>query len=122
MNLVLWGECKFFWPKCYDVKSNDICSFLNVTSEVPLHPRKCYEYMISSSRYYWQEQVLRLQELSDVGRIGKIHWDLTLCVAFIWLATFIFLAKGIKSSRKNILVYRIRSYLYLSHDHGLQRS
>ncbi|KAL7643965.1 UNVERIFIED_CONTAM: hypothetical protein RMT77_005977 [Armadillidium vulgare] len=97
---VLWGECKFFWPKCYDVKSNDICSFLNVTSEVPLHPRKCYEYMISSSRYYWQEQVLRLQELSDVGRIGKIHWDLTLCVAFIWLATFIFLAKGIKSSGK----------------------
>ena len=48
---------------------------------------------------------------SEVGQIGEIKWDLSLCLLLSWIIVFLCLAKGIKSSGK--VVYFTATFPYL---------
>jgi solute carrier family 6 amino acid transporter-like protein 5/7/9/14 len=49
--------------------------------------------------------------LSQLGNIGMIKWDITLCLLLAWFVVFACLAKGIKSSGK--VVYFTATFPYL---------
>ena len=55
--------------------------------------------------------VNRTYAFDQVGQIGDIKWDLSLCVLLSWIIVFACLAKGIKSSGK--VVYFTATFPYV---------
>ena len=56
-------------------------------------------------------EVTNMYALTELGNIGEIKWDITLCLLLSWLIVMACLAKGIKSSGK--VVYFTATFPYL---------
>ncbi|XP_040886067.1 sodium- and chloride-dependent betaine transporter-like [Toxotes jaculatrix] len=57
---------------------------------------------------YWTNRVLRI---SDSMSLGKVHWDLALCLLLAWVICYFCIWKGIKSTGK--VVYFTATFPYL---------
>jgi len=56
-------------------------------------------------------EVVNAYALSELGNIGEIKWDITLCLLLSWIVVFACLVKGIKSSGK--VVYFTATFPYV---------
>ncbi|XP_048258777.1 sodium- and chloride-dependent glycine transporter 2-like [Haliotis rufescens] len=66
---------------------------------------------VTPSEEYWRHHVLQMS--SGIGEMGSIRWQLLLCLLGAWLAVFLSLIKGIKSSGKVVYVAATVPYLIL---------
>ncbi|KAK2859000.1 hypothetical protein Q5P01_003620 [Channa striata] len=62
----------------------------------------------SPEEEFWTNRVLRI---SDDLSLGKVHWDLALCLLFAWVICYFCIWKGIKSTGK--VVYFTATFPYL---------
>ncbi|KAK3105170.1 hypothetical protein FSP39_018821 [Pinctada imbricata] len=117
-----WGNCNNDWntPACYTRGSsvNDNTSlFSNSTTNVTYAALNSSTTVTSlykpkpSTEEFWEYKVL---ELSDgIDDVGVVRWELLLCLFFAWLAVFLCLIKGIKTSGKVMYVAATIPYLFL---------
>ncbi|XP_051878247.1 sodium- and chloride-dependent neutral and basic amino acid transporter B(0+)-like [Pristis pectinata] len=91
-----WADCFSWWGR------NESCAKGNVLTS-------CAQIITkSASEVYWDEKVLRRS--SSIDHIGKLNWDLALCLLLAWLMVFVAVSKGIKSSGK--VVYFTMTFPY----------
>ncbi|XP_056133831.1 sodium- and chloride-dependent GABA transporter 2-like [Lampris incognitus] len=99
--------------------SNSNWSFLNNGTTFP-ELSDDYSYMIdnesavffrfkSPEEEFWLNRVLRISE--DMHLLGKVHWDLALCLLLAWIICYFCIWKGIKSTGK--VVYFTATFPYL---------
>ncbi|KAI4803367.1 hypothetical protein KUCAC02_006918 [Chaenocephalus aceratus] len=62
----------------------------------------------SSEEEFWMHRVLRLP---DDGSLGKLNWDLALCLLLAWVMVYFCIFKGIKTTGK--VVYFTATFPYL---------
>ncbi|XP_032361228.1 sodium- and chloride-dependent betaine transporter [Etheostoma spectabile] len=92
------------WSFLYNITSpTDYFENLNDTSEMdPFPPGR------SPEEEFWINRVLRM---SDDMSLGKINWDLAVCLLLAWIMCYFCIFKGIKSSGK--VVYFTATFPYL---------
>ncbi|XP_040002387.1 sodium- and chloride-dependent GABA transporter 2-like [Xiphias gladius] len=90
-------------------------SFLNNITSVDYSENLGYynetdQFMIAKSpeQEFWFNRVLRM---SDDMSLGKVHWDLALCLLLAWVICYFCVWKGIKSTGK--VVYFTATFPYL---------
>ncbi|XP_033126430.1 sodium- and chloride-dependent glycine transporter 1-like isoform X2 [Anneissia japonica] len=90
-----WKSCDHEWntDKCLVVNSSAV---YNSSREWP-------------SQEYWDNHVL--QRSSGMEEMGKIRWQLALCLLLAWVVVFGCIAKGVKSSGK--VVYFTATFPYV---------
>jgi len=129
---VPWSKCSSDWGYNADIASDDHCyawSKDNPNATCAAADGKCES---SAKQYYdkvvlgidkavlsptaeWTDDVTKITNetyaLTELGNIGKIKWDITLCLLLSWIVVFACLVKGIKSSGK--VVYFTATFPYL---------
>jgi solute carrier family 6 amino acid transporter-like protein 5/7/9/14 len=129
---VPWSKCSKEWGYFADIESDDHCyewSEDNTTATCAAADGKCES---SAKQYYdkvvlgidkailsptaeWTDDVTKITNetyaLTELGKIGDIKWDITLCLLLSWIVVFACLVKGIKSSGK--VVYFTATFPYL---------
>jgi len=125
---VPWSVCSSDWGYNADIASDDHCyAYPNTTCAAA--DGKCES---SAKQYYdkvvlgidkailsptaeWTDDVTKITNetyaLTELGNIGYIKWDITLCLLLSWIVVFACLVKGIKSSGK--VVYFTATFPYL---------
>lgn len=125
MNPLPWSTCTNHWntdmchdrvsafanPHLFQAESN--WSFLyNFTSPNFSENASYIDYSTHSMRTpeeeFWHHRVLRV---SDSMSLGKIHWDLALCLLAAWIICYFCIWKGIKTTGK--VVYFTATFPYL---------
>jgi len=129
---VPWSICSKEWGYSADVSSDERCyewSKDNPNVTCGAADGVCE----SSAKQYYEKVVLGIDKaflsptaelsdgetkitnetyaLTDLGNIGNIKWDITLCLLLSWMIVFACLVKGIKSSGK--VVYFTATFPYL---------
>jgi len=131
---VPWSKCSKTWGYSENIESDDRCyewvkGQSNYTCAAPAG--ECQ----SSAKQYYDKVVLGIDKaflnttteiteengetktsnatyaLTELGNIGDIKWDITLCLLLSWMVVFACLVKGIKSSGK--VVYFTATFPYL---------
>uniref|UniRef100_A0A3Q2QZX0 Transporter n=1 Tax=Fundulus heteroclitus TaxID=8078 RepID=A0A3Q2QZX0_FUNHE len=64
---------------------------------------------ISPENEFWTHRVLRTSQ--ELGSLGKVHWDLALCLLLAWVICYFCIWKGIKTTGK--VVYFTATFPYL---------
>jgi len=129
---VPWSKCSTAWGYNGDIASDDHCyewSKDNPNATCAAADGKCES---SAKQYYdkvvlgidkailsptaeWTDDVTKITNetyaLTELGKIGDIKWDITLCLLLSWIVVFACLVKGIKSSGK--VVYFTATFPYL---------
>jgi len=129
---VPWSKCSSDWGYNGDIASDEHCyawSKDNTDATCPAADGKCES---SAKQYYdkvvlgidkailsptaeWSDNVTKITNetyaLTELGKIGDIKWDITLCLLLSWIVVFACLVKGIKSSGK--VVYFTATFPYL---------
>uniref|UniRef100_A0A3Q2PZJ5 Transporter n=2 Tax=Fundulus heteroclitus TaxID=8078 RepID=A0A3Q2PZJ5_FUNHE len=121
-----WSTCDNWWntdlcfsragffanPELFHNESN--WSFLhNISSEgfnnnyVGLNDT--FLTFISPENEFWTHRVLRTSQ--ELGSLGKVHWDLALCLLLAWVICYFCIWKGIKTTGK--VVYFTATFPYL---------
>lgn len=89
------------WSFLHNDTFDDFIADFNYTSLGP-------ESQTSSEHEFWNNRVLRI---NDVDSDGKILWDLTLCLLLAWVICYFCIFKGVKSTGK--VVYFTATFPYL---------
>lgn len=104
---VPWGGCDNWWntasckaDRVFHEKFN--CSLLDL-------PANCTNKYVSPSEEYFNRYVLKLS--GDIGKAGEVQFGLSMCLLVAWIAVFLCVWKGIKSSGK--VVYFTATFPYL---------
>jgi len=129
---VPWSKCSKEWGYSANIESDDHCyewSKDNPNATCAAADGKCES---SAKQYYdkvvlgidkallsptaeWTDDVTKITNetyaLTELGKIGDIKWDITLCLLLSWMVVFACLVKGIKSSGK--VVYFTATFPYL---------
>ncbi|XP_074650330.1 sodium- and chloride-dependent glycine transporter 1-like isoform X2 [Tubulanus polymorphus] len=66
----------------------------------------------SPSEEFWERHVLQITE--GIDDMGNLRWQLLICLALAWVAVFLCLFKGVKSSGKVVYVTATFPYLVLT--------
>lgn len=112
---VPWSNCNGDWADnttCFSPLDGLYpCSKYGL--EGPTFEQNCTLKTESAASQYWERGVLRLDKrgLQEVGNIGEIKWDLSLCLLLSWIIVFLCLMKGVKSSGK--VVYFTATFPYV---------
>ncbi|XP_071357654.1 sodium- and chloride-dependent GABA transporter 2-like [Trachinotus anak] len=121
-----WSTCDNYWnsalchshasifanPELFRPGSN--WSFLNNITSPDYFENFGYEnvtdpfMMNSPEEEFWFHRVLRM---SDDMSLGKVHWDLALCLLLAWVICYFCIWKGVKSTGK--VVYFTATFPYL---------
>ncbi|KAM4570035.1 sodium- and chloride-dependent GABA transporter 2-like [Odontesthes bonariensis] len=120
-----WSTCDNYWnseschsrsgffanPDLFQRESN--WSFLNnITSNDDFENYTYIHDTMPTDRTaegeFWSNRVLRM---SDDMSLGKVHWDLALCLLFAWVICYFCIWKGIKTTGK--VVYFTATFPYL---------
>ncbi|XP_030854064.1 sodium- and chloride-dependent neutral and basic amino acid transporter B(0+) isoform X1 [Strongylocentrotus purpuratus] len=64
------------------------------------------------SEEYWTNELLR--ESSSIEKPGGVVWQLALCNLFVWVAIFLIIAKGIKTSGKVVYFTALFPYVMMT--------
>ncbi|KAF3705140.1 Sodium- and chloride-dependent GABA transporter 2 [Channa argus] len=125
-NPLPWSTCDNWWNTelCYKrisrfayphlTQANSNWSFLNNISLPDYSDNITYinetEVLLikSPEEEFWTNRVLRISE--DLS-LGKVHWDLALCLLFAWVICYFCIWKGIKSTGK--VVYFTATFPYV---------
>nr|XP_002741096.1 PREDICTED: sodium- and chloride-dependent glycine transporter 1-like [Saccoglossus kowalevskii] len=83
--------------------SQEMVEDMNITVNVSLR--------ISPAQEYWNNEVLRISD--GIDDMGKMRWQLTLCLVLAWVVVFLCLIRGIKSSGKVVYVTATFPYVVL---------
>ncbi|XP_063356795.1 sodium- and chloride-dependent GABA transporter 2-like [Pelmatolapia mariae] len=119
-----WSTCDNWWnsdschsrmsifanPQLFQAGSN--WSFLHNVTSMDYYENTTYNETIlmstSPEEEFWSNRVLRISENMS---LGKIHWDLALCLMFAWIICYFCIWKGIKTTGK--VVYFTATFPYL---------
>nr|XP_061815861.1 sodium- and chloride-dependent betaine transporter-like [Nerophis lumbriciformis] len=122
-----WSTCENWWntdnchgragvysdPHLFQLESN--WSFLNNMSSydylentTDMMLNGTFLMVKSPEEEFWTNRVLRM---SDSMSLGKVHWDLALCLLLAWIMCYFCVWKGIKSTGK--VVYFTATFPYL---------
>ncbi|XP_055895557.1 sodium- and chloride-dependent taurine transporter-like [Biomphalaria glabrata] len=97
------------WQNCNNEWNTKNCS-VNFTHSLRYN-RTEKRHLLDPVTEYWENKVLGLS--SGLHEMGKLKWDLALCLAFVWLLVFLCICKGIKSSGKVMYVTATSPYVLL---------
>ncbi|CAJ1054832.1 sodium- and chloride-dependent GABA transporter 2-like [Xyrichtys novacula] len=112
-----WSQCDNAWntemchkrPSFYAnphmFKPDDSWSFLNNITSLDYFENYTN---VSPEEEFWLLRVLRM---SDGMSLGKVHWDLSVCLLIAWVICYFCVFKGIKSTGK--VVYFTATFPYL---------
>ncbi|XP_061618363.1 sodium- and chloride-dependent betaine transporter-like [Phyllopteryx taeniolatus] len=126
-NPLPWSTCENWWntDNCYDRESpyanphlfqpDGNWSFLNNISTYDYFENftdtslnGSFLMVKSAEEEFWTNRVLRMSESMS---LGKVHWDLALCLLLAWVVCYFCIWKGIKSTGK--VVYFTATFPYL---------
>uniref|UniRef100_A0A672HGB7 Transporter n=1 Tax=Salarias fasciatus TaxID=181472 RepID=A0A672HGB7_SALFA len=109
MSPLPWSTCTNSWNtgKLLLVSPGSNWSFLNNLT-LPDVYMNSWLYLCFVSCFHNSHRVLRL---SDEMSLGKIHWDLALCLLAAWIICYFCIWKGIKTTGK--VVYFTATFPYL---------
>ncbi|XP_054655839.1 sodium- and chloride-dependent betaine transporter-like isoform X3 [Dunckerocampus dactyliophorus] len=91
------------WTFLSNISSYD---YLENTTDMMLN--ETFLMVKSPEEEFWTNRVLRM---SDSMSLGKVHWDLALCLLLAWVICYFCIWKGIKSTGK--VVYFTATFPYL---------
>ncbi|XP_041832928.1 sodium- and chloride-dependent GABA transporter 2-like [Melanotaenia boesemani] len=89
------------WSFLYNFTSNDYFENDSYINSSILH-------INSPEEEFWRRRVIRI---SDDMSLGKVHWDLALCLLLVWVICYFCIWKGIKTTGK--VVYFTATFPYL---------
>ncbi|XP_062600042.1 sodium-dependent proline transporter-like, partial [Saccostrea cucullata] len=107
---------KLPWTSCDNDWNTEFCELRDMNSSLPNSTLFTLEDNVnitlpSSAEEFWRGNVL---DISDgIGNPGTVRWQLLLCLLAAWLAVFLCLFKGIKTSGKVVYVAATVPYLFL---------
>jgi len=130
---VPWAKCSKTWGYSANIESDDRCYEWSKESNGEATCAAADGKCESSAKQYYEKVVLGIDKaflsptaelteggtnitnetyaLTELGNIGDIKWDITLCLLLSWIIVFACLVKGIKSSGK--VVYFTATFPYL---------
>jgi len=130
---VPWAKCSKTWGYSANIESDDRCYEWSKESNGEAICAAADGKCESSAKQYYEKVVLGIDKaflsptaelteggtnitnetyaLTELGNIGDIKWDITLCLLLSWIIVFACLVKGIKSSGK--VVYFTATFPYL---------
>uniref|UniRef100_A0A3Q0R8J1 Transporter n=1 Tax=Amphilophus citrinellus TaxID=61819 RepID=A0A3Q0R8J1_AMPCI len=95
-----WSTCDNWWNSGKHACLNASVFYYNETILMSTSPEE----------EFWSNRVLRMPK--DIS-LGKIHWDLALCLMFAWVICYFCIWKGIKTTGKVVYFTAIFPYLML---------
>ncbi|XP_047431070.1 sodium- and chloride-dependent GABA transporter 2-like [Mugil cephalus] len=96
-------------PQLFQPESN--WSFLNNITSLEYDFEPYFNHSLKSpEEEFWFNRVLRM---SDQMTLGKLHWDLALCLLIAWVICYFCIWKGIKTTGKVVYVTATFPYLML---------
>ncbi|XP_062600633.1 sodium- and chloride-dependent glycine transporter 1-like [Saccostrea cucullata] len=107
---------KLPWTSCDNDWNTEFCELRGMNSSLPNYTLFTKDDNVnitlpSSAEEFWTGNVL---DISDgIGNPGTVRWQLLLCLLAAWLAVFLCLFKGIKTSGKVVYVAATVPYLFL---------
>ncbi|XP_033764045.1 sodium- and chloride-dependent glycine transporter 2-like [Pecten maximus] len=111
-SVLPWSHCNNEWnsPDCYTRigRTNNSVTF-NTTGET--YNKTENRTAMTSSEEFWQRNVLDISD--NVETMGGIRWQLALALFAAWIAVFLCLIKGIKTSGKVVYVAATVPYIFL---------
>ncbi|XP_061663815.1 sodium- and chloride-dependent betaine transporter-like isoform X1 [Syngnathoides biaculeatus] len=126
-NALPWSTCKNWWntDNCYDRVSpysnphlfqpdanwsflNNISTYDYFENLTDVSLNESFLMVKSAEEEFWTNRVLRMSESMS---LGKVHWDLALCLLLAWVVCYFCVWKGVKSTGK--VVYFTATFPYL---------
>ncbi|OWF53371.1 sodium- and chloride-dependent glycine transporter 2-like [Mizuhopecten yessoensis] len=113
-SVLPWSHCNNEWnsPHCYNrvgYANNSLT--VNGTMHESTYNNTANGIARTPSEEFWQRNVLDISE--NIDTMGGIRWQLALGLFAAWLAVFLCLIKGIKTSGKVVYVAATIPYLFL---------
>ncbi|XP_042180827.1 sodium- and chloride-dependent GABA transporter 3 [Oncorhynchus tshawytscha] len=95
-----WASCDHYWntENCVDFQRNGTNFTFNPNSTSPVVE-------------FWERRVLKIS--SGIEHIGKLRWELALCLALAWVICYFCIWKGPKSTGKVVYVTATFPYVML---------
>ncbi|XP_060068556.1 sodium- and chloride-dependent glycine transporter 2-like [Ylistrum balloti] len=111
-SVLPWSHCDNEWnsPDCYTRMGFVNNSVTDNVTQTAIN-RTVNRSAITSSEEFWQRNVLDISDSIDT--MGGIRWQLGLTLLAAWLAVFLCLIKGIKTSGKVAYVAATIPYVFL---------
>ncbi|XP_028809571.1 sodium- and chloride-dependent GABA transporter 2-like [Denticeps clupeoides] len=97
-----WTTCSNEWNTFHCRSSSEL--FNHSSSLGPAH---------SSEEEFWEHRVLRVKQDDFQGSLGKVNYDLALCLLLAWIVCYFCIWKGVKSTGKAVYFTATFPYLML---------
>ncbi|XP_026875901.2 sodium- and chloride-dependent GABA transporter 2 isoform X3 [Electrophorus electricus] len=95
------------WSSCNNTWNTDACMEFQRRNESI--DQSYLENATSPVIEFWERRVLRIS--SGIDDIGKLHWDMALCLLLAWIMCYFCIWKGVKSTGK--VVYFTATFPYV---------
>ncbi|CAF0983218.1 unnamed protein product [Adineta steineri] len=82
------------------------------TATTTVKPRNCTRLVYSTEEYFYR-RVQEVDKADSFNNLGKIKWELALCLFVVFIFVYFALWKGIKSSGKAVWITAIAPYVIL---------
>ncbi|KAL6479346.1 hypothetical protein MHYP_G00127790 [Metynnis hypsauchen] len=94
-----WASCDNPWntDDCHVIGKNHTFNWTQQTNST------------SAATEFWERRVLSVS--SGIEEIGKVHWEILLCLGAVWIISYFCIWKGVKSTGK--VVYFTATFPYL---------